>query len=208
MRIRDITELRSHPELNPKTATWQLLEPYWGRDLYLHFSRIEKVGVNLKSTNTWGPWGVYTFPIEYIAQNPTVFRWAAGQVKGGFLHILEPKPGIRVLDLARISEEDVAELRRALKKITGRWPEITPGTATEQWRALMQATSRQIRTSRAPTMNQRPQTLLNKILRRAGWDALRDDQQLLNDAPNQQVFLHGLGYTVLKTIPLRLDKQR
>lgn len=207
MRIRDITELRRNPELNTKQSTWRDLDSYWGRDLYLHFNKIEKIGVNLKSTNTWGPWGVYTFPIQYIERNPEIFRWAANHVKGGFLHILAPKPGIRVLDLAKITDRDIEQLRKELENITGKSVNLGPGTTKEQWRDLMQAASRSIRTNRAPTMSQRPQTLVNKTLRRAGWDAVRDDRQLLNDNPNQQVFLHGLGYTVIKTIPLRRDKQ-
>lgn len=205
MKIQDVLEARKNPELNPKQSTWRALDSYWGRDLYLHFNRIEKVGVNLQSTNTWGPWGVYTFPIQYIEQNPEMFQWAANHVKGGFLHILAAKPGIRVLRLAQISEEDIAELAKELENITGKSVNLGQGTAREQWRDLMQATSRQIRTHRAPAMTERPQTTLNKILRRAGWDAVHDDSQLLNDNPNQQVFLHGSAYTLIKTIPIRRD---
>ena len=207
MKIQDVLEARRNPEQNPKPSTWQELEPYWGKDLYLHFNRIEKVGVNLQSTNTWGPWGVYTFPIGFMEKNPKMFQWAAEFVRGGFLHILEPKPGIRVLDLAQITEGDIEALEAELEKITGKPQDKAQGSPRQQWRDLMQAVSRQWRPrTGGARLAGRPQTLLNKILRRAGWDAVLDEHQLLNDNPNQQVFLHGSAYALIKTIPLRRDR--
>jgi hypothetical protein len=48
------------------------------------------------------------------------------------------------------------------------------------------------------------QAIWNTVFRQQGYDAIKDNTGLLNDNPNQIVFLHGRAFDVVKTMPIRL----
>lgn len=76
MRIREITEARKNPELNPKTsindiiiaATDKTTSDIAGiKNLFVSFTAIDKLGINPKSTYAT-PLGIYSYPAEYVAE--------------------------------------------------------------------------------------------------------------------------------------------
>ena len=64
MKVHELFEKRSNPEMNPKQSLVDFLEPYKNRDdIYVHFTDIKKVGVNPKS-QFFTPSGVYSYPLD------------------------------------------------------------------------------------------------------------------------------------------------
>jgi hypothetical protein len=208
MLIQELFEARSHSELNPKTPTFELLEPYFSGDYYLHFNNVEKVGVNLQSQNTFGPFGVYAFPADHFQGQETVFDQVVqrGQLK--LVHVLAPRQGIRILDLSQLDSAKMHSFRSEIKSILPRGLRRDPGiqqqlTDTEsnlrsQWHNTAMIIARVARVRGRPT-----QAIWNTVFRQQGYDAIRDRTALLNDNPNQIVFLHGGAFDVVKTIPIR-----
>lgn len=64
----NIVEGRRNPNLNVKKTTASLFaeyeKKYGPNGVYVHYNKIEKVGINTRSTNLVGPVGVYAFPID------------------------------------------------------------------------------------------------------------------------------------------------
>lgn len=209
MLIQELFEARSHPELNPKTPTYELLEPYFSGDYYLHFNNVEKVGVNLQSRNTFGPFGVYAFPADHFQGQESGFDSLVQRGRLKLVHVLAPRPGIRVLDLGRLDSAAMDGFKSAVKSVLPRGLRRDPGIQQQladtesnlrsQWQQAALVIARISRVRGRPT-----QAIWNSVFRQQGYDAIKDNTALLNDNPNQTVFLHGRAFDVVKTMPIRL----
>jgi hypothetical protein len=209
MRITEIIEARSHPELNPKTPTFDLLDRYMNNHHHLHFNSMDKVGVNLQSKNTHGPFGVYAFPITFFKDNESMFNRLVNLEKPRQVNVLKARSSINTLDLSQLEVDTMSRIKSAVKSLVPRGlrkdSEIQDFFADivsdprRQWGIMTRIIARIARVRGQPT-----QAIWNSLFRRQGYDAIRDNTMLLNDNPNQTVFLHSRAFDIVETIPLRL----
>lgn len=209
--ITIIDEARSHADLNVKPLTYDIIQKYAASptadQLYLHFNSIEKVGVNLQSKNTYGPYGVYAFPLSYFDQITDVdFNRLVKLNAPSFANILRSNSKINVLNISNISTEEFENLFNQVKKIHKKvtnssnkhYSPLTNNIKSD-WSII---TKMIFDISRKK--NIKMQSTWNSVLRNLGYDALYDRSSILNDNPNQIVFLHSNSFKVLETIPIRI----
>lgn len=63
-----ILEKRRNPEINPKEDPWDTFQKYYakyGSNLFISFTDLEKLGVNIRSEYKT-PLGIYSYPAEYV----------------------------------------------------------------------------------------------------------------------------------------------
>lgn len=70
IQLIDLTEARKNPGMNPKVSAYEALEPYSKElDIHIHFSNIEKLGINPVSSQFPSgdtPAGIYAYPISQL----------------------------------------------------------------------------------------------------------------------------------------------
>ena len=210
MKIHEIFEVRSHPELNVKVNSFEEIKNYIEQHpssrLYLHFNTIEKVGIHLQSKNTYGPFGIYAMPMYYVIDNgESRFNRIVNINKPIYVNILQENPGIKILNLNIIDNNFIQLFFNKINSLSKKKSRVDPseltGEVSKDWRLIQSIIGR--KASRSGTSSQ---ALWNIILRSMGYDALYDSSSLLNDNPNQIVFLHSKAFTLVKTIPIRLNK--
>jgi hypothetical protein len=123
--------------------------------------------------------------------------------------VLKPRSGINVLDLSQLDLGTMISIKSAVKSLVPRGlrkdPEIqdffadTGSEPRRQWQEMAQIIARISR-----IRGHKTQAVWNSLFRRQGYDAIRDNTGLLNDNPNQIVFLHGRAFDIIETIPIRL----
>ena len=197
--INLINEARSHPDLNIKSPAIATLEKYKNQPgLYVHFNDIEKIGVNLQSKNTFGPYGVYAFPLDYAIQNYERII-ASGIKTRKYMTILKAKSGINILDLGKIKRATLENIKNLVntfsRKIKAQ--ELT-GNNRRDFHNIQITIS-----SIARRIGRSFQSLSNSIFRKLGYDAIYDNNRMLNDNPNQIVFLKSNTFDILETVPFR-----
>ena len=72
MRYITITSARKNPLKNKKINYRKILEKYKGKNYYVSFQNITKLGINPNSRDNHTPMGVYVFPLDYIYTNDFV----------------------------------------------------------------------------------------------------------------------------------------
>lgn len=203
-------ESRSHADSNPKQSTSDLLKEYLNKygegKAYVHFSMLEKVGINPRSRNMYGPHGVYGYPLENafeVLKQPTLSRMAR------YANVLVPSSSARILDLDTVSvQRMMALLESAIafhrKKTKGKPEEYAKYSNVSDTRAAYKGIA-MLLSNYCQRRNRSLSVTLNAFFRSHGYDAIRDTSSIMNDNPNQIVFLVPTAYTVVDRIPLRLD---
>lgn len=213
--INLLDEARSHPELNPKISTYNVIRKYSSssnaNQLYLHFNNIEKVGINLKSSNTFGPFGVYAFPISHFSQSSEKsfnYQIKMNRSRARYLNILQIRPDANVLNLTNLTNEVLEQVYNQVKRIHKKVTHSSnkhylplTNNVKHDWRILVSLIG-----GISSTRDISWQGAFNIVLRQVGYDALYDSSQLLNDNPNQIVFLHTKAFDIVETIPVRLSQ--
>jgi hypothetical protein len=204
----NIIEGRSNPELNIKPTTANVfdvyLKKYGSNGIYVHFNKIEKVGIKYGSNNTFGPMGIYAMPIhmatDYGLRN-------AAMMKAQYANIILAKPGISILNLDTVDISTMQGLaldalkfhkKKAASKEIDYKSTIVPNDIKGCWQSiqnLLYNISRR-RGKKLPL-------LLTVFFRKVGFDAIIDNNQIINDNPGQIVFITPGSYDVVETIPLR-----
>lgn len=93
MRVEDLFEARSNPNLNPRMTPNDVLSMYGGqKDVYIHFTDSDKIGINPNPDPRYpNPYGVYSYPIEEVKRvtngfsKPVYDRMFAGYMKNIFV---------------------------------------------------------------------------------------------------------------------------
>lgn len=215
MRLHEINliEIRSHPEQNPKLLTIDILQKYLNQygdnKLYVHFGNIEKVGINLQSKNMFGPHGVYAFPLKNAI--PVLDSIKTKTENAKYANILEPTSSAHILNLdtvdvntmQKILQNAIAFHRKNTKDKPNRYSHFNSVTTVKQ-------IYRSIESLLENYVNRRPSKKLsyleNVFFRSQGYDAIFDTQRIINDNPNQIVFLTPKAFKVIETIPLRFKR--
>ncbi len=207
----NIVEARSHPDINPKPLTSDVFQKYQSQygpnGVYVHFNSIEKVGINTRSQNTYGPMGIYAMPIEIASTYGLTQTKMMKDVK--YANIILPKTSINVLNLNTINIAEMQKLvqsvlafhKRKLKAKSNFYSSIQlPQDIKECWRLVVKLLYEYASRRQKPLMH-----ILNSFFRKIGYDAILDSNRVINDNPNQIVFLSSNAFTVLETIPLRFS---
>jgi hypothetical protein len=205
----NIVEARSHPDINPKPLTSDIFQKYqsqYGSDgVYVHFNSIEKVGINIKSQNTFGPLGIYAMPIGIASTYGLDQTKMMKDVK--YANVILPKNSINILNLDTVNVAEMQQLvqsalafhKRKLKAKSDFYSSIQlPQDIRQCWRLVVKLLYEYASRRRKKLMY-----ILNSFFRKIGYDAILDSNQIINDNPNQIVFLSSNAFTVLETIPLR-----
>ena len=204
----NIVEGRSNPELNVKPTTADLfdvyLKKYGSNGIYVHFNKIEKVGINYNSNNTFGPMGVYAMPIhmatDYGLRN-------AKLMKSQYANIISANPGISILNLDTVDISTMQGLARdalkfhkkkAASKEIDYKSTVVPNDIRGCWQSI-QNLLHNISRRRGKKLS----LLMTVFFRKVGFDAIIDNNQIINDNPGQIVFITPGSYDVVETIPLR-----
>lgn len=216
MRIQQlICEKRSHPEQNPRETTAELIARFAQQDnglgLYVHFGSIEKVGINPRSQNIYGPIGVYAIPLLWANDHQNYWRSQVDMTTSKYVNIIQLKPSARVLDLSTIYPTTMKDM---LEK-TIRWHKKKTGTRSDYYQHMRLHNSvanlyrdiEQLVTDYAKRRKKTPMYQLNHWFRTLGYDAVLDDgNQIINDNPSQIVFLTPSSYHVIYRAPVTLNK--
>lgn len=208
--IGRLNEIRSNPERNPKRSTSDVFNDYLHRygegKVYVHFGKLEKVGINPQSSNMFGPHGVYGYPLENAA---TVLKDPYLPKRAVYANVIVPTPGARILDLDKVPVQRMKELlsaavtfhRKKIKDKTNAYERYLDASDTrsayEGIKRLLSDYSRR--------RGRRLSLVENAFFRSQGYDAIRDTGRIMNDNPNQIVFLVPSAYKVIERIPLRLE---
>jgi hypothetical protein len=65
--FKQFLEARKNPELNPKISVYESLLPYKDDpDIYISFTKIDKLGINPSSKHLSTPLGIYAYPLKEI----------------------------------------------------------------------------------------------------------------------------------------------
>lgn len=77
MRVEQIFEARSNSNLNPRMTANDILALYGNqRDVYVHFSQSDKIGVNPNPNPAYpNPYGVYSYSIENVKKETNGFSY-------------------------------------------------------------------------------------------------------------------------------------
>lgn len=202
-----VNEARSNSELNTKIPAVKIIQDYVDKygpnGVFVHFNNIEKVGINLNSQNTFGPTGIYAMPIG-IAVAYGLHQSKLYNPK--YLNILLPAY-TNLLDLSKVDISTMQSLlAKALafhkKKVKDKAIFYTnytiPNSVQECWVEIIDLLSNYAR-RKGKNVNH----ILNIFFRKHGIDAIYDNSRIINDNPNQILFLSSKAFKVIKTIQLR-----
>jgi hypothetical protein len=205
----NIIETRSHPELNPKPITVDILKQYikkYGKNkLFVHFNDIEKVGINFNPKSTYGPIGIYAYPIEKSLE---IVFYAVHDAKWKYANVLLPKKDINILNLDTVSEDKVRHIFDAtfnlVKKNNVNLANELPMWYTSNRQENFLIILHMCAAIAKAKGNTNRESIYNIILRSLGYDAVFDTSRILNSNPHQIIFLTPTSFEVIETIPLRL----
>lgn len=130
MRYHELSEARrnaDHP-VQQRNSSFDTLKRYFDEswlsdtygvtlaDVFISFTRIDKIGINPKSGYTT-PIGVYCYPLQdyrdaFIASNAIRVPFAGSNP---YINVLIKKDGVRVLNLATYSKDDLLRDKNLLK---------------------------------------------------------------------------------------------
>lgn len=205
-----IVEARTNPEKNIKVPTEQIFKKYLdinsNNNIYVHFNKIEKVGVNLNSNNTFGPVGVYAMPLR-MAISFGLYHSKIERSK--YANILKLNSTAKVLNLDTVDIPVMQSLvnlavrfhKKKLKYKTEYYNSLQiPGTIKQCW-DLIQSLLYDYCNRRG--WRKKLMHMLNIFFRNAGYDTIIDSNNIINDNPRQIVFLTSQPFSIVETIPIR-----
>jgi len=119
---------RSNPELNPRETPMESIKKYYkkyGKNLYISFTRLSKLGINPAKSVYSTPNGIYTYNIHdvwhQIKKLDDISKWDMFQTDAKYIQVIVPKNKKNVLHLDRYSKKD---WERDLKKLEKIYPEF------------------------------------------------------------------------------------
>jgi hypothetical protein len=202
--INIVNEARSHPELNPKHLTIDVINQLKQRpdadQLYVHFNNIEKVGLHLNSNNTFGPTGIYAFPLGFVDSR---ILEMSKMHNTKYMNVLKASSSLKLLNLNKVDQSFIQQfydlVARAYKKaLKSKTKDMMSGSIRNDWSTIAYMIADIARKRKKP-----PQHLWNVFLRQLGYDAVYDSSRLMNDNPNQMIFLVPGTYQVVLTEVIR-----
>lgn len=98
-----------------RTPLRAIFEPHAGKNRYVHFTDMAKIGVNPRKKHD-DPYGVYCYSVDHILDQGEEDRYLRhGETFGvqrDFYYIVEPIAGCRIIDLSAVGEDEITALAR------------------------------------------------------------------------------------------------
>lgn len=122
MRFYQFSEARRNPEQNPKISVKPYLKKFIAEHpndldrIFVHFSTVEKLGVNMSYGFNTTPMGIYGYPIKYALENiGTKF----GMTRP-YVYVFRAKDSANLLNLSFLSDSEAGELGNRLLQMIDR----------------------------------------------------------------------------------------
>lgn len=209
MNITEILESRRNPDVNVKSPTSKILSGYiqkYGHNgVFVHFNNIEKVGINFKSQNTFGPIGVYAMPVGISID----YGMKQAKLNGAkYANILLPTyknlldfNTIDISVMQHLVSKALAFHKKKLKNNSEFYKTFEIKNSNKECWTQIERLLYDYTRRRGKLLK----NIENIFLRNNGFDAVYDNQSVINDNPDQIIFLAPGTFKVEETIPVRFE---
>ena len=144
MKIREILEeARSHAELNPKISVNQQIVDKLAsttdtiagvKNLFVSFTRIEKLGINPSSTFKGTPLGIYAYPAEYVVKRAGLTKQLKSPTlpfAGNFPYANLFSTRGRVINLAKLTDTEFDRFLPKLESVLVKYCKLKKSQAAQ-----------------------------------------------------------------------------
>lgn len=202
MKINEvITEKRRNAD-NPAQQR-EFLEKYLGSlpsldDVYLHYTNIDKIGINPKSDWYETPRGIYAYSAEYNEYGEIHVAWKPGHQRNTkYVFVLKLKPNARILNFGTYTQE---QFKKDLETLGKEWnDDYNDYSQKNIAKVIYRLAGYNDLKTKSKTTNSKRSEVFYKIL---GYDGLEDPGYSIihKNEPDQIVFFHRGAFDVLKQL--------
>jgi len=196
----NLSEIRSHPDQNPKLKTIDVIkqnEKIYGDKLFVHFSRIDKLGINPNYGWEFTPAGLYARSVEE-ALHDLQSNYFYDQYK--FATLLTFSSSAKILNLSSTNQNTLNNLMRLAYDFYKKKTNITDKNAKPFLDMNVRETWHKIAGIFMDLWDkdQRSPFYWNAIVRKLGYNVLMDNDGIIHeDHTTQVVFLTPDSYKVI-----------